>query len=275
MAMTDPTMPPSFAGTDPLTDEELDALEHTGDPDHALPDPVQRFTVTDDGAAEWCMRHVRRIDAQLAAAEAQAAEWMGEISEWLRSRRDPLQARRSFFEHHLVTYAVARREADPKAKTLTLPSGDVATTERKPVVDLPEVTGEAKARLEGELIEWLRDTFPDDLLDAMEPIKVAESILKTGLRKLLVVWIQVVKVNEDEDPIMNTERWQPMLDEKGKPTAVADDEMVIQRLAVPAVNPATGEAWPDDVPVPDRAAPVVVVTTPSIEAKVKSRPVTS
>ena len=59
------------------------------------------------------------------------------------------------------------------------------------------------------------------------------------------------------------------------PASDAAAEIVVARYAVPPVNPTTGEAWADDVPVPDRAAPIAYVTAPSIEASVKPRPVLS
>lgn len=267
---------PTELGDQPFTIEDVDEAliaAQTGEPG---PEQVQRFTVDSDGAAEWCMRHVARLEVDAQAARDQYQVWRDQIDEWLATRLDHLTTRRAFFEAHLERYAIACRQADPKAKTLQLPSGTVATTERKPAVDLPATEGAAaKAAQDARVIAWLRETFPPDVLEAMEAIKVAESVLKTGLRKLLVVWLEVITVDGDGLEVEESRRWIPMLDDKGKPTRLGSAEIVVARYAVPPVNPTTGEAWADDVPVPDRAAPIAYVTAPSIEASVKPRPVLS
>lgn len=268
--MTAMPIPADF-GEQPFTLEDVDeaiVAEQTGEP---IPEPVQRFTVDNDGAAEWCMRHVARLDLEAAAAAAQYAEWKAQIDEWLAARRDHLAARRAFFAHHLEQYAITLRTADPRAKTLHLPSGTVSTTERKPVIDLPETQGaDAKRAQDARLIEWLRETFAAEVLDAMGPIKVEESVLKTGVRKLLEIWLEVITVDAEGLELEESRRWVPMLDGAGKPTKLGSSEVVVARYAVPPVNPATGEAWPDDIPVPDRSAPIVFVSSPAIDATVKA-----
>lgn len=261
---------PTELGDQPFTIEDVDEAliaEQTGEP---VPEQVQRFTVDSDGAAEWCMRHVARLDLEAQQATEQYQAWKAQIDEWLATRKADLAGRRSFFAHHLEQYAIARRLADPRAKTLQLPSGAVATTERKPTIDLPETIGaDARRAQDAALISWMRDTFPPEVLEAMGPIKVEESVLKTGLRKLLEIWLEVITVDDEGNEVEDTRRWLPMLDGKGKPTPLGRSEHVIARYAVPPVNPATGEAWADDIPVPDRAAPVAFVTSPAIDATVK------
>lgn len=273
----------------PLSDEAIDlgaALVNddavvlafaAGDEDLAPQlEEARRFAVDNNRSAEWCMRHVRTIDAHLANHQAQRQAWLDEIAEWYDTVTSQLAARRSFFAHHLITYAIDQRVADPDAKTLQLPSGKVATTEKKPVVDLPDTEGAAaKAAQDAKVIEWLRDTFPAEVLEAMEPIKVTEAVLKTGLRKLVVIWELVAVFDENDVEIESRRHWRPMLDDKGKQRRLAENEQVVRRGAVPPVNPTTGEAWEDDVPVEDRVAPHLIVTHPSIEAKVTSNPVLS
>lgn len=134
-----------------LTDEALDeALELAMDPEHpeAMSEEVVRWTIGDDGAAEWAMRKYRDAEAAGYRIAGQAAEWRAQIDEWAdeEMRRNRVMARLAFFAHHLEDYALRRREADPNAKTLNLPSGKVKTT--RPTAGKIEVSDKA------EFVDW-------------------------------------------------------------------------------------------------------------------------
>lgn len=108
------------------------------DDEAELPEPARRWTITDDGAAEWAMRHVAVADEELLRLRAQADEWAQRIQQWyVRASEAPL-ATKGFMEAHLERYALERRAADPKAKTLHLPAGRVQTTYRQARVEVAD-----------------------------------------------------------------------------------------------------------------------------------------
>lgn len=111
-----------------------------GNADHAanVPERARRWQVTDDRSAEWAMRHVAQAEAELAQLRAQADEWRQRIDTWFVQRARPLQATVGFMAGHVERYALAKREANPKAKTLTLPSGVVRTSYVAPKVEVAD-----------------------------------------------------------------------------------------------------------------------------------------
>lgn len=128
------------------------ALSPTGDT--AAFDVVpqaRRWRVTDTGGAEWAMRHLVAADQQLAQLGEQADEWAARIRAWFDHAARPLLAKRAFMEAHLQRYALDLRAGDPKAKTLTLPSGVVKTTERPPSVQVAD---------EGTVVAWALAKLP-------------------------------------------------------------------------------------------------------------------
>lgn len=108
------------------------------DDEHGLPEAARRWTVTDNGSAEWALRHVAVADVELATLRAQTVEWAGRIGAWFDQAAKPLLATKGYMEAHLRLYALLRREANPKAKTLTLPAGKVQTTYTGPKVEITD-----------------------------------------------------------------------------------------------------------------------------------------
>lgn len=133
---------------------------------------ARRWTVTDDGAAEWAMRHIVTANAELEKLREQADDWEARIHQWFTQRARPLQAKVAFMDAHLERYALARREADEKAKTLTLPSGKVRTTGSSPkVVIVVCADGTTPAAM-----EWARQHAP-------EAIETTHRLLVSRLRE--------------------------------------------------------------------------------------------
>lgn len=84
-----------------------------------------------EAQAEWCLRKLQEARAELEHVEWQMAGYMESLARWqARATRAPLGTV-AFMESRLELYARRYREATGKA-TLRLPSGDVATTDRKP-----------------------------------------------------------------------------------------------------------------------------------------------
>lgn len=175
------------AGLDP---EEAGAQLATWDEEAPAPEGPQRWRVTDDGGAEWALRHVAEAEAELAQLREQADHWAAKISDWFDHRARPLRARVGFFSAHLEAYALERRYANPKAKTLTLPSGRVQTTfvaPRAEVSDPGAVVAWAEAPVPGERHRrnparrpLRRRTRADQVLKVTKRVDVA------GLRSALV-----------------------------------------------------------------------------------------
>lgn len=138
-------------------------------------DRFNRWQITDTGGAEWAMRHVAVTEAEIAALRLQAEEWTRRIGVWFDTATRPLEARHAFFAGHLERYALARRAEDPKAKTLTLPSGQVRTR---------TTSAAAIVQDEAELVAWVKDNLPD-VADTV--VKTVESVRLTELRRHLVV----------------------------------------------------------------------------------------
>lgn len=150
-------LPPELAAPDPSADAWVDRVvaeavalaDDVGmDPDaagHMLAEAeaseplggggAPPWTVTDDGSAEWAMRHVVAASAELEHLAQQAQSWQDRIAAWFDHRAKPLQAKVAFMGAHLERYAVrVREDTKGKTKTLVLPSGAVPTTATSPKV---------------------------------------------------------------------------------------------------------------------------------------------
>lgn len=171
----------------------------------APPEQATRWTVTDDGSAEWAMGHVLRADQALAELQAQAQVWRDEaderirrIAQWFAHGAKRHLATRAFMDAHLSAYALDRRAADPKHnKTLVLPSGVVKTTEAKPkaeVVD-PDAVVAWAVQLGGERLADIAPEQPRKLYvnalrdntDVVEVIDHAQLLLASGE---LIEWVR-------------------------------------------------------------------------------------
>lgn len=249
--MTDPLpLPPELAAPTPDADEWLEALasaaieladESGAEPaeavalllaqpmDRIYPDPrvsiAQRWAVTDDGAAEWSMRHIANANAEIEKLRLQADEWEARIHQWFTQRAKPLEAKVAFMSAHLERYALYRREADPKAKTLTLPSGRVRTTRQVPTVVISDAD---------EAIRWTAQNAP-------EAIKTTHKVLVSDLRHhvhprelVTLAWVTnscgcKVSVRDDEGlqiPPVGTETECP---ECGQPALIGKVEELAHR----------------------------------------------
>lgn len=142
--------------------------DQTGDE----PEPPNRWRVTDNGSAEWAMRHVAQAEAELAHLRQQADEWRAPIDAWLERQSRPLLALRAFMGAHLERYALERREANPKAKTLTLPSGRVLTSYVPPKVVVTD---------QDQLVEWAVANRVD------QAVRVKREPALSDLRNLVTV----------------------------------------------------------------------------------------
>ncbi len=148
-ALRDDPLPPDLAGIDePFDDDTLDgALSELESPlahepawrerliERADVAPVHRWTVTDDGSAEWALRKLAAVQASLAELEERRDQWAAKIAQWFDHASRPLARKATFFAAHLEDYALRRRaETNGQVKTVVLPSGRIATHAGRMVV---------------------------------------------------------------------------------------------------------------------------------------------
>lgn len=130
MALDDfdaPPIPAELATVAGPPDAYIDALTEATVNDDGAVEAVERWRIDDDGTAEWAMRRLASLREALGEARAMRDAWVARIDEWFNAASGPHSRRVGFFEAHLSDYARRRREADPTAKTLSLPSGKVTS----------------------------------------------------------------------------------------------------------------------------------------------------
>jgi hypothetical protein len=119
------------------------------------------WRIEDDNSAEWAMRHVAAANREIADAEAKAQHWVEQVTDWLTAQRRRPAAKIVFFENHLNRYQRARREADPTAKTLSLPSGVVRSTMH---ADTVKIVGK------DAYVAWAETNAPETLKAHPQPV---------------------------------------------------------------------------------------------------------
>jgi phage host-nuclease inhibitor protein Gam len=131
---------PAFLDDAPITEEQIAAEQAAGsDVDTADDDLPQRWRIEGDRQAEWCLRKLAAIEAEGDAIAEQAEQWVLEIQRWADERQKPLNSDHAFFESKLTEWLRTLREADPKVKSKTLPSGTVSSRTVQPRVDVIDV----------------------------------------------------------------------------------------------------------------------------------------
>lgn len=148
---------------------------------------VLRWQVENDGDAEWALRMLDSIEAELEGIDDQFALWREKIDMAHREQRARPAGRALFFRSHLERYGVERRRRDPKmTPTISLPSGKIETKQpKKPTVELVD---------EDVALAWLAENVPEELYDVL--VKTTKKLLILELRK----WVLVRAHEEEPDP---------------------------------------------------------------------------
>lgn len=150
---------------EPFNDDELTSalasrcVDHwpttiEGEPAPDRFEPIERWYVDGQDTAEWAMRKLAAIDAEQKALAAQRDAYVERITAWFDRRAAVLAPRRQFFEGHLCDYQDRRRAADPKAKTLVLPSGEVRSR---------AVPAKVKVENDALFVKWALGNAPEVL----------------------------------------------------------------------------------------------------------------
>lgn len=205
-------IPADLAPVDiPFADDHLDEYLRTGpieipEPEEGEEEPVlsvapelvavQRWSITDDGAAEWAMRMLQAIEDELEALARQKREWVAPIDRWYGDAVRRVEPRAEFFRAHLQMYAIRRRAERPQEATLRLPSGSVATV--KPNTDPKAVLAD-----EAAFIKWAGDTLPEDQYSAV--VKETAKALVSEIRKLVEIKDTTPEPEEGAEPTGDTD----------------------------------------------------------------------
>lgn len=180
-----------------MTDDDLEALplpDFLEDPEPipggiplatilGEPNDEFRWRPTDLRTAEWAMRKLAAAKRHLAELEASAVAWHQSIDRWFERVSIRWTRTMDYFEGALIGYAAEVREADPKAKTLVLPSGQVSSVGRQaaPVITDPEA-----------LVQWLERNAEGMSLPLADLVKRTE--VKKPVAKAVSQLVQVVEV---------------------------------------------------------------------------------
>jgi hypothetical protein len=138
------------------------------------PERAQRWRIESLGEAEWAAQHAADAADDLAALAEQAGRWREKIDAWFESAAKPLRVELAFFENHLQRYGLRLRAADPKKKSLKLPSGTIKTTSHGQTFEVVD---------EAAVIEWVETFVPDDVRDEA----IAKKVRKTPIGKLCTI----------------------------------------------------------------------------------------
>lgn len=105
-------------------DEPTSTLADYLDDSVQIADPAG-FTITDAKLANWALRKLTQIRRLAAEDRAVAEAEMKRIDEWLQGRLVKYGRDETFFTQHLRGFHERRLAEDPKAKTISLPNGEL------------------------------------------------------------------------------------------------------------------------------------------------------
>jgi hypothetical protein len=156
------------------------------------------WQIDTDEQAEWAMAKVAEAQADVAQLLAQRDAQMERAQAWYARMAKGPQRTLGFMQLHLMDYALRRRAADPKQKTLVLPNGEVPTTKGPdPCVVIED---------EDALVAWARKNHP-------EVVDTSYRVLVTKLRTVAFAkGADVVDTNGEKVP-------GAAVREAGEPTA--------------------------------------------------------
>lgn len=269
--MPDDLLPAELAlDAEPFDDAELDAaLDHVptdepmGEPTEVEQDAhdLRTWQPSDTGSAEWAMRKLADVEQTIAGVAVQAHEWHRRIDEWAAAETKRLEQRSLFFQGALLNYTRARCEADPKAGTLTLPSGRVKVTRRQRRVSVESrelVAKSAETNLAARDLAECVNTPP-----APAPVAVAKEVAKRAkiveqcVRRCVRLVLEgdvasevIMLADEDVPAVGDVWTYDDGIDERDLPIVSAD--VIGEELEAVAVWADTGQPIEGAVVVPAR-----------------------
>jgi phage host-nuclease inhibitor protein Gam len=134
------------------------------------PEEKQRFSVTDKDQAEWAARKRAKLEAQKRENLEVAQRNIARIQGWLAQENSKLDESITFFDGLLEAWHRSILDADPKAKTIKLPSGILQLRQQQPNF----------IRNDEALLAWCKTNRP-------EFVAVKESPAWAEIKKIVVV----------------------------------------------------------------------------------------
>ena len=180
--------PPALAmEAEPLSESDITALLDdptisvcdlvAGTADLEQENPAGHWRIGGPSEAEWAMRKYAEAAANLDLLNEQADAYITRIRDWHETAARQVQRTASFFGGHLEAYGIeARLASDGKVKSVSMPSGTVATTESQPKAAVAD---------EEAVAEWAAVNLDSDEL--AELVKTTHKTLLKGLRAIVSV----------------------------------------------------------------------------------------
>jgi len=130
-----------------------------------------KFAVTDDFKADWALRKYKAYQSRIELNEQLAEKERQRINNWVQQENEKIKDKQSFFESHLIAYAIKERDESDR-KTISLPNGTISTRQGSdsPVIEDKE-----------NLIKWAKSNNHEEV------IKVKEEIDLIELKKHIVI----------------------------------------------------------------------------------------
>ncbi len=145
----------------------------------------QPFQVVDQGGAIWALRKLAKLAREKAEIDRAAAEEIARIGAWQAEETNRLTADMGYFEALLTDYHRRLLEADPRAKTVKLPGGQLRARAQQPEY----------ARDDERLLAWLEGN------ELSEYVKVKKSPDWSGLKAAIVIQGEAVIYRETGERI--------------------------------------------------------------------------
>ena len=143
-------------------------------------DEPQGFTVTDDSAAQWCMKKIKE-------AEADRAMWKAHYEAQMEKVNKAADESVAYFTAKLEEYfATVPHKATKTQESYSLPGGKLIQKHQQPAFETDD----------NKLVPWLKQNFMGQL------VKVKESADWAGLKKVVTVTPDGAHVATDDGEIV-------------------------------------------------------------------------
>lgn len=148
----------------------------------------ERFKVENKDSANWCLRKMRALKAEIEDNQRIAREEIERIQRWAEQTNAPLQRSIQYFESILAEYHIGVYKEDPSIKTIKLPHGILKMRTQQPEY----------VRDDERFLEYLRQSGRADYIETIEKPKWGEykKIVKVAMDGKTVVDTQTGEVVE-------------------------------------------------------------------------------
>lgn len=124
----------------------------------------ERFKVENKDSANWCLRKMRALKAEIEDNMRIAQEEIERIQQWAEQINAPLQRSSDYFQSLLAEYHIGLYNEDPKQKTIKLPHGTLKMRAQQPEF----------IRNDAEFLEYLHRNGRNEYIEVIEKPKWGE-----------------------------------------------------------------------------------------------------